>query len=351
MKKIFFLAIVAATAIACSKSEDVYTPAEEISFMPVSRIESKAAVEGTEFTANQNFYVFANTLTSDSQNNKKYFENILFVPLSGSTVDNPNVGGDNPLQVYHGSPTQYWPNVTALKFAGVTASGNVNITVNGVTPAMSDDFNSMTLETYKQPSPTIGDANNDLMYFFDDNSGTGYVKGTTAQVIPVMKHACSWLTFNIQTVDELVNDTDDTKSYWKNFVVTNVSLKGLYESGKVTLTPNNVPNWDFTEMTASSSVDVLNSEKKVKTTSSEFANFAKNTIVIPQDPTELYVSYKYKTPAGVEIEETKEIDLTDYTVSWAAGKHYVYNLTVTAEEIKIAPASTDWVTIPSTEDI
>ena len=334
--------------MACSKTEDVYTPAEEISFMPVSRIESKAAVEGTEFTANQNFYVFANTLTSDSQNNKKYFENILFEPLSGSTVDNPNVAGENPLQVYHGNPTQYWPNVTALKFAGVTASGNVN---DGIVPEMAVDFASMILTDYVQPAPTIDGAKNDLMYFFDDNNGVGYAKGTTAQVIPMMQHACAWLTFNVQTVAELVNDSDDAKSYWKEFVVTNVSLKELYETGKVTFSPNNVPNWNFTGKTATSSVDVLNSAKKVKTTSSEFANVAKNTIVIPQVPTELHVSYKYKTPAGVEIEETKEIDLTDYTVSWAAGKHYVYNLTVTAEEIKIAPASTDWVTVPSTEDI
>ena len=217
MKKIFYLAIAAAAIMSCSKTEPVYTQPEEISFMPVSRIESKAAVTGIYYTADQNFYVFANTVAETTQ---KYFENIEFSKLttSGSvvTVDNPN-SEDNAdiLTVFVGNPTQYWPNVTPLQFFGVTKSGNVN---DPITPAIDADFTTMTLTGYEQPSPTV-EASNDLMYFYDNNNGAGYTKGTQ-QVIPVMKHACSWLTFNMQADAALT-------TYWKDLKVTAVKLLNL----------------------------------------------------------------------------------------------------------------------------
>jgi hypothetical protein len=71
------------------------------------------------------------------------------------------------------------------------------------------------------------------------------------------------------------------------------------------------------------------------------------------------VTYTYTTPAGVDgFKETKVLplnfngetraaDTTDdaYRATWSEwepGKHYIYNLTLTAEEIKIAPSTTDW---------
>lgn len=325
MKKILYFAIAAAVVMACSKTEEVYTPSEEISFMPVSQIESKAAVESTNYTASQNFYVFAHTTE-----NQAYFSKVSFQPSSESTA-----GG---LKIYTGSPAQYWPNVKALKFAGYTESGNTAT----ATHTLAADFTSLAVTGYVQPSPTTADAKNDLMYFFNDNGGAGYAKGTEV-ISPVMKHACAWLTIKVKADTKLVDDADDTKSYWKNLKVTNISLKNLKESGKVTFTPT-AATWDFAGVTATASVDVLNAEKKITTAFAEFATVANNTIVLPQGATMMYVTYSYTTPAGATITEVKEINLATYTSTWDAGVHYTYDLTVTAEEIKIAPSSATWGT-------
>ena len=334
MKKIFAFALAAAAVLSCSKTETTFNQSEEIAFMPVSRIESRAAVQGTNYTASQNFYVFANTVESTSH---KYFENVQFIPetvTEGSTTSNvtTTVNGAT-LQVFKGADTQYWPNVTPLKFAGVTASGNVN---DGTAPEMAADFTTMTVEGYVQTSPTTANANNDLMYFFADNNGAGYAKGSGI-VSPVMAHACSWITINVVAESALT-------SYWDDLQITNVSLLGLYESGDATFTASGA-SWDIDSYEPTNKVDVLTVAKELSTTSDEFADVENNTIVIPQTPVTLSVTYSYTTPAGItDFTETKEIELSDYTdtENWNAGVHYTYNLTVTAEEIKIAPTSTTW---------
>mgnify|MGYP003295400540 CR=1 FL=1 len=271
-------------------------------------------------------------------------------------------GGDNKngeLQVYKGSTPQYWPNVNPLIFAGFTQTGNVA----SITPSANEVLTSLTLEGYTQPAPTVPGAN-DLMYFFADNTAAGYTKNTT-YVDPVMKHACSWITININAEGALVNDQDTetagVQAFWGDLKVTEVKFVNLYSTGKVTLSNSALPSWDYTDQTEAPVVVKAStaSAKLITTTSEEFADVANNTIVLPQTPAYLSVTYTYTTPAGVTgFTETKVLPLnynsevraenaTDaqYRATWAAwqpGKHYTYNLTLTAEEIKIAPSSTDW---------
>ena len=355
MKKIFFAAIVATAVMSCSKTEAVYTPSAEIGFMPVSQYNTKAAVEGTTYSENYPFYVYANAMNEGSTSfNSKYFEKILFVK-DGDTKDSGK-------QVYKGAPTQYWPNVNPLVFAGFTQTGNVD----SITPVADDKLTSLTLSGYTQPAPTVAGAN-DFMYFFDYNSGSGYDK-TTTYVNPTMKHAASWITININADSKLVAEDrdpniDGIQAYWENLQVTEVKFVGLYSTGKVTLTESSA-TWDFEGMTEEAVVikaETAAAKPITTATGVEFADIAKNTIVLPQQPAYLSVTYTYTTPAGVEgFSETKVLPLnfngevraenqTDaaWRATWSAwqpGKHYIYNLTVTATEIKIAPSSEDWVT-------
>lgn len=331
MKKIFAFALATAAVLSCSKTETTFNQSEEITFMPVSRIESRAAVQGTNYTASQNFYVFANTTE-----NQAYFTKVEFTPLSG-TGSQTSAG----LKIYTGSPAQYWPNVKALKFAGYTASGNTATAAN----TLAADFSTLTVTAYEQPIPILA-ANNDLMYFFIDNNGEGYTKGTDV-VSPVMNHACSWLTINMMADASLV-------TYWKDLTVKSVKLLNVADKGNVTFKDDNDDPVEWSNLTyVGTPVDekyytnVLDRPKALTTSNQEFANVENNTIVIPQAAKKLYVTYSYQTPtdtdaATVLIEETKEINLATYTPNWAAGVHYTYNLTVTAEEIKIAPTSTTW---------
>lgn len=331
MKKVLFIALAVAALAACSKTEANYTASEQISFMPVSKFDTKAAVEGDKFTADQNFYVFANTT-----NEALYFTKVLFEPTSSTTTEG--------LTIYSGNPPQYWPNVTPLKFAGYTASGNTETAEH----QLDKSFGNLKVIGYTQPQPTVADAKNDLMWFFEcGNNAEGYLK-TTAPVTPVMKHACSWITINVMADDELVD-------YWEDLKVTNIHFVNLHEKGTVTF-PNEatgIASWDFTDMIVTPYVNVLTDPKSIAATPVEFADVLKNTIVLPQTPTNLSVTYSYTTPAGIKnFTETKILSL-DYDPSdrinkaWQPGKHYTYNLTLTAEEIKIAPSSTDWTADPT----
>mgnify|MGYP003315130891 CR=1 FL=1 len=69
MKKVLIAMCAMAAVMSCAKTELAFEQPGEISFSPVSRYNTKAAVIDTDFTANQNFYVFANTVDE----NEKYF--------------------------------------------------------------------------------------------------------------------------------------------------------------------------------------------------------------------------------------------------------------------------------------
>ena len=325
MTKVLIAMCAMAAVMACTKTEATFEQPGEISFSPVSRYNTKAAVTGTNFTANQNFYVFANTT-----DNEKYFSNILF------EADGTNKDGE--YQVYKGNPSQFWPNVKSLKFAGYTVSGNVGATSSSILASMNENFETMTLTSYQQPLPTENEAN-DLMWFFENNSGSGYDKNTD-YVNPTMKHALSWITINIKA------ESQGLLNYWNNLTITEVEFANLITTNTVALGTDAV----WTEVAAPSpavSVDVMTTDKVLTTSSQEFAEVANNTIVIPQTPVDLNVTYSYKSPAdnNVTITETKPVSLKfDGENKWAAGTHYTYELTIGANEIKIAPKSTEWAT-------
>ena len=60
MKKILFSLCAIAAIAACTKSEVQYEPSGEISFAPVSKLNTKAAVDGTDYPDALNMFVFAN---------------------------------------------------------------------------------------------------------------------------------------------------------------------------------------------------------------------------------------------------------------------------------------------------
>lgn len=357
MKKVLFIALAAAALAACTKTEANYTASEQISFAPVAKYDTKTAVAGTQYPVNYPFYVYANAKSEEaSAFDSKYFEKILFVQ-DGDTKDAGK-------QVYKGNPSQYWPNVNPLVFAGFTQTGNVD----AITPGTDGTLETLTLSGYTQPKPT-DDVSNDLMYFFADNNGAGYDKATNV-VAPAMKHACSWITININAQAALIEDRDavtqGVQAYWNNLMVTEVKFVELYSTGTVTLSKSAVPSWDYTGQSEAPVVVKASTApaKPITTTSAEFADVANNTIVLPQRPSYLSVTYTYTTPAGVagftETKvlplnfngETRAADTTDdaYRATWSEwepGKHYIYNLTLTAEEIKIAPSSTDWTADPT----
>ena len=345
MKKIFFSLLALAAIAACSKSNIEYADNQmEISFAPVSKVNTKAAITLTDYPDALDMYVFAEAgepnveVTGD--NYDPYFKNALF--QHGSNADN----------VFSGATPYYWPNVKKLIFSGLSASGNVNAKDDpdtaedekGAIPTYAYNTTALewqiTLEGYTPTAGTETLGNNDLMWF----STVGpFAKPATQRdwtVDAIMKHACAWVTINIKgdattgktgttwqildlTIADLAQKGDvvlGTAASWKN--LSEVKTFDVYEAttGKA-LTDNYV---DYTQLTY------------------------KDLVVIPQSAKTLTVTYSFVSDPvnNITTKEVKEIPLTfDGGKNWEAGKHYIYNITIGTQEIIIHPKAQDWTVV------
>ena len=344
MKKIFFSLVALAALAACSKSNIEYADNQmEISFAPVSKVNTKAAITSTDYPDALDMYVFAEAgepnveVTGD--NYDPYFKNALF--QHGSNADN----------VFSGATPYYWPNVKKLIFSGLSASGNVNAeddpaTTNVVEGAIPTyEYNTtaaewqITLEGYTPTAGTATLGNNDLMWF----STVGpFAKPATQRdwtVDAIMKHACAWVTINIKGDDV----TGATGSSWQ---IDDLKFAKLSQSGDVVL--GSAAQWtpaeakEFDAYTKASST----------TLTSGYVDYTqltyKDLVVIPQSAKTLTVTYTFESDPVNDITttEVKEIPLTfDGGENWEAGKHYIYNITIGTQEILIHPKAQDWTVV------
>ena len=344
MKKVLVTICAMAAVLACTKTEVTFDEPGEISFAPVSKYATKAAVE-TSTTFGQDFYVYAST---NETNPVPYFKDVLF-------TDNNTDG------VFVGTPSQFWPNEKALKFAGVTKTGNIG-TAGSVE---MDTWGTMTVSGYVQPLPSVADAVNDLMYFFVDNNGQGYTKpenNTEVNVTPVMQHACSWITIKVAAdantiYKDLDSSTEGVQSYWSNIKLYEVKIQELATNADVTFTEKPTGEtkavaWTIST-TASKSENVAiytaangATDNVLTSTAVLLENTSNNTVVIPQTPFSVSLKYGYTTAASGSteiVEEVKNISLaTTEIASWQPGMHYTYTLVIGADEIKIQPSAASW---------
>lgn len=330
MKKVLVTICAMAAVLACTKTEVTFDEPGEISFAPVSRYATKAAV-GTGDSFTQSFYVFANTNTE----NVPYFSNVLF-------GDTDNDG------IFLGNPSQFWPNATPLKFAGVTKSGNIGT----VTPDMST-WGTISVNDYEQPSPGTASTENDLMYFFVDNGSDGYTKPASDDVVnvtPVMQHACSWISIKVAADEntiykDLDTETEGVQSYWQDIKLTEIKIVSLQTKGNVTLSKDSGASWENTSASQNNIV-IYSGEGSLTSTATLFENNTNNTVVIPQAPFSVSLTYKYKTSASganyiTETVSGISLATTDIT-TWNPGMHYTYTLVIGADEIKIRPSAASW---------
>lgn len=329
MKKLFIALVAVAAIAACTKSEVQYEPTGEIGFQIVSGKMTKAAVTNTTYPEDLHMYVFAMTENNNAANTTAdYLDNAEFAKVSVST-DGKNLWGgweNNAAKPY------YWPNVTPLYFAGVSKSGNIN---NGATPSYSNGNITVTGYVSDPGTATLGD--NDLMWF--PTTDESYDK-SDAYVPVTMKHACSWIT--IQLAGDAVTAG--------NYTVTDIQITGLTNKGNATLgetaswvlsNEDTDKNKTFDVFTPAGSAGTALSQTA---TATGFETIANNTIVIPQVPGDVSITYQFTSQAGETITETVTGGLeydTDGT-EWQPGVHYTYTVTITATQILIAPVVDEW---------
>lgn len=320
MKKIFISLLAVAALAACTKSEVAYEAPAEIGFKAVAGNMTKAVVDGETYPTDLNMFVYAWTENSTAEA-ADYI-------AKGEFKYREAIGTTN---VWGGVTPYYWPNVNKLYFAGFSKSGNAaaNATYN-----CQNDV--LTVSNY---TPGLTGAN-DLMWF----PKTTQPYGKTTKFVPVeMYHTCAWLSFYVKG-DNVTGATGST------YKVTNLTINGIDATADLTCTGTTV-SWANNTATDATFAVLTNGSVSLATTATIAETTEGSTVLIPQTPGTLDVTYTYTSPAGTTITETKTgLDLalakndSDQTgpTSWEPGKHYIYTITIKANEILIAPTPVDW---------
>lgn len=336
-----------AVVASCTKTEISYDAPSHISIAPVAKVNTKASLEGT-YPTNLPLYVYANAgdpSAEESAYTAKYFENYKFEYDGTSSFVNANA---------------YWPNEKYLVFAGVSASGNIGAAQTPATLSMDFANDKLTVAGYIQPFGAA-DVNNDLLWF--PRTGKTGKPANNASINPTMHHACALLKFNfiaeaglkdVKIKEIVVNDL-----YWSGTAVCGTSSAEWTITTGATVSPVTV----YTR--AEETAETTDEQKavytlKVKGTESPDVyrtpeTVSNNTIVIPQTPTELSITYDFTTSAGQVLRETVKVPLSigtekktvdgvekDVAIEWQSGKRYIYNITMGADQIKIAPTVKAW---------
>ena len=134
--------------------------------------------------------------------------------------------------------------------------------------------------------------------------------------------------------------------------VTGLKITDIDDKADVVCTGTSSIAWsNNTEKTAEYTVPMISSITLAENAVNAETNAAYaladggNVVVIPQIPGNISVTYSYEAIAGKPSVETVSAPLKldeSNTIAWAAGKHYIYTLTITANEILVAPVANAW---------
>ena len=298
MKRILICAAAAIVALAsCSKTQVVYNDApEEIGFKAVTGVMTKAALD-SDITLG----VFAEHNSGTPVTTNSYFDNILFA----DTDDD---------HVWSGS--QYWPIQGTLDFTFYAPHIS-----SGTVPTYDNDTKTLTI--------TVPD---------NQSTQTDYLYGTTrpmgktkdgGNVSVTLKHALAMVKVTIKATKENV------------YTVKSIKLNNTVQDGTIKVQYVD----DGTTFTLTTPTIGLSSVDNVK----EFvaASMALSTTdITPIDafyyvfpnttPTSFTITYNIAGGSG-DLTGTVTLD----TGTWESGKLYVYNLTLTANEILVEPEVVD----------
>ena len=193
-----------------------------------------------------------------------------------------------------------------------------------------------------QPSATYTPSTKVLSVTIADNSTaqTDYLYGkdfyvntakpqTPSNGIPVvLKHALSKVTIAAKANAASI------------FTVSSIKLMQTTQEGSYTVTYNTILH-DFTSEVTGSSTAAKEDMEYVSPGSSwtltdNLSDNSASKLVVPSYQSCIVLKYSMQ---GSTAEFTAKVDLTG---SWETGKHYTYNLTLTADEILFVPSVEDW---------
>lgn len=329
MKKLFVLSCVAlATLASCSKSEDIEAPQaqKEIAFS-VATDKSRAPIEGTSFADGQKIYVSAYNSVSGN-----YFSGVKF----SKAGDTWKAG-------------KYWPVNGVTSFLAYAATGEVTATwgdkyADKVEFDISNGFFNSEADA---ETPYI-----DLLYA----SGEQAKEKDYKEVSMKFEHTGAWVVFNVK----LGADLTGAKVTLNKFQLANIFKGGKLVVDNTTYAGAKA-SWDF-EGVRAADYDVQSfttlTQLKADTKDPQGNVTAKGdytfgAIIPEQNQTAIKFNYTL-TSTATTAAFTPQTATYEYPLSrfdkWVMGKKYVYDITITFNEIEIKPSVTDWGT-PSESDV
>ena len=327
MKKILYSILAVAALASCMKSEAVYTEDNsEIKIKPATALATKAnqlaAIDGTEYPVAENFDVYAYWANLPAGNSfTKADAEVTTYLGEGGAVEFTNKG-----IYWGGTTTYYWPKNGSLRFAAYSPSS--------VDMDHDLDTDTYTVENYNQPSATAQTW--DLLIAPTSQSYTAMTAAENVSV--VFEHALSWITINVVAQDAEVAKAFDIKKVTINDVVTTADLTAVMSGADKAI------DWELSQTTAP--VEIFNGSQDVTLEPTVIETTANGTLVIPQPTTTVTIDFTQKalegTPQLDNQSETVALTLDADNTPWEPGKHYVYTLVFTLDEILINPDVVEW---------
>lgn len=318
MKNLILTAVAAMMVLAsCTKTkvESIDGP-KEIAFKKIEGAMTKATVE-KDLAGNTTMGVYAINHGATTC----YFENVKFGynGTANAWVGLNDAGEHTP---------QYWPQGMYLDFMVYSPYADAttyNIETKKLAFTIKENSSQQTDYLY-------GDK------YYDNTGDVGYNNEKTAISVK-LKHALAKISVAVKA------------NVANKFTLTSITINDTQQAGTITIT------YDGSDKAAGygtsgtpPSCEVANPEVKyskvldfnnqsVSTEASE--NTKKSYLVFPSDQTSLTVKYKMD-PNTAELDAN--IPLNTASAKWESGKHYVYNITLTANEILFSPSVEEWPT-------
>lgn len=300
MKKFYVFAAVAIAVLAsCTKSEVVYNQGQqEIGFRQFTGAMTKADPSTTALPKETSMGVFSYLSGTETE----YFKNAEFACKSGATK-------------WSGKTPYYWPLQGTLDFVLYAPHQASGVTYTPITKVLN-----VTI------ADNSGKTQTDYLYGKDFYVNTSKPKTPSDGVPVILKHALSKVTIAAKANAASI------------FTVSSIKLKQTTQEGSYTVTYSTTGD-DFTSLVTGSAGAAKKDMEYVSSAWNLTTDLSANTaskLVVPSAQTSIVLTYKMK---GSETPLTATVNLTG---TWDTGKHYTYNLTLTADEILFAPTVQDW---------
>lgn len=345
MKKFFYLAVAACTALAaCSKNE--VTPVDvdqQITFQAVvNKASTKALIDGNNYDTGVPFGSVA------------YFQSTpasLYIPLSKVSYTD-----GTPEGYWSTATTYYWPKTGKLTFYSYSPFSYAEDPYSEINPTVSENgltFTDYSVKDHQETDLMVADPKKDMTA-----SGTTSNGGTWAKGVPTIFHHMLAQIKNItfQTVDGTSAAKDYTNGHtdetWvagdKKFVINQVDIKNFYETG--TLVAGATNTWNST-VSVTDSYTYYNGTAEFGKTATSTKNTNEYYLVLPQDLTaggqKLYIKYTIKSYNGSEwvdeeVEVTKDFKDIITDAKWEMNKKYTINIKIGLNQIYWDPKVESW---------